>query len=175
YFLDISIHDVLIQRLPFVKPWATMYVNLIREQRYGDAIWARYLIFRGMEGGIITEEWSNPDITVLDNLRENTIKAKTNEPGFYVRALEFYAKTNSTDGHAELIKIIFETDSVEPVDREAEEEEEEEEEESDGCEEGEEIEEGEPAEVGELDDLDDLDDPEREGNYCAYTQSTKKP
>ncbi|KAJ4246510.1 hypothetical protein NW762_013450 [Fusarium torreyae] len=176
-FLDISIHDVLTKRLPFVEPWATMYVDSIREQRYGDAIWARSLIFGGTEDGVITEEWPNPDITVLDNLRENAVEAKTNEPGFYARALEFYAKTNSTDGHPEVIKIIFETDGVKPGEREAEEDvdEEEEGEESEEGEDGEQAEVGELGELNDLDDLEVLDDPEKDGNCCAHNQSTNKP
>ncbi|EXA32527.1 hypothetical protein FOVG_16216 [Fusarium oxysporum f. sp. pisi HDV247] len=53
-FLDISIHEVLTQTMvTFVEPWKTTYIDSIREQRYGDAIWARYCIEGGVENGIM--------------------------------------------------------------------------------------------------------------------------
>jgi hypothetical protein len=113
-FLDISIHEVLTQTMvAFVEPWKTMYINSIREQRYGDAIWARYCIEGGVENGVILGQYPNPDITVLDQIREDAVEAKTNEPELYADALELYRQASSEDGHPEVIKIIFDTDRME--------------------------------------------------------------
>ncbi|KAF5587853.1 hypothetical protein FPANT_6793 [Fusarium pseudoanthophilum] len=116
-FLDISIHEVMTQTMvTFVEPWKTMYIDSIREQRYGDAIWARYCIEGGVENGIIIGEGPNPDITVLDQIREDAVEAKTNEPGLWAEALELYRTSSSTDGHPEVLKIIFDTDRMDPRD-----------------------------------------------------------
>lgn len=116
-FLDISIHEVLTQTMvTFVEPWKTVYINSIREQRYGDAIWARYCIEGGVEDGLIIGQGPNPDITVLDQIREDAVEAKTNEPALYAEALELYLMTSSTDGHPEVLKIIFDTDRMVPRD-----------------------------------------------------------
>ncbi|KIL89237.1 hypothetical protein FAVG1_07631 [Fusarium avenaceum] len=116
-FLDISIHEVLTQTMvTFVEPWKTMYINSIREQRYGDAIWARYCIEGGVENGVILGQGPNPDITVLDQIREDAVEAKENEPGLFADALELYRQASSEDGHPEVIKIIFDTDGMEAQD-----------------------------------------------------------
>ncbi|KAF5556099.1 hypothetical protein FNAPI_5890 [Fusarium napiforme] len=116
-FLDISIHEVLTQTMvTFVEPWKTMYIDSIREQRYGDAIWARYCIEGGVENGVIIGEGPNPDITVLDQIREDAVEAKTNEPGLWAEALELYRMSSSTDGHPEVLKIIFDTDRMDSRD-----------------------------------------------------------
>ncbi|CCT70836.1 uncharacterized protein FFUJ_09146 [Fusarium fujikuroi IMI 58289] len=116
-FLDISIHEVLTQTMvTFVEPWKTIYIDSIRERRYGDAIWARYCIEGGVEDGLIIGQGPNPDIAVLDQIREDAVEAKTNEPGLYTEALELYRMTSSTDGHPEVLKIIFDTDRMDPRD-----------------------------------------------------------
>ncbi|KAF5575645.1 hypothetical protein FPCIR_13063 [Fusarium pseudocircinatum] len=116
-FLDISIHEVLNQTMvTFVEPWKTMYIDSIREQRYGDAVWARYCIEGGVENGVIIGEGPNPDITVLDQIREDAVEAKTNEPGLWAEAVELYRKSSSTDGHPEVLKIIFDTDRMDSRD-----------------------------------------------------------
>ncbi|KAF5693573.1 hypothetical protein FGLOB1_14367 [Fusarium globosum] len=81
-FIDRSIHDVLTRKWPAVEPWATMYVDDIREQRYGDVVWAR--------------------------IREDAEEAKMSEPEFYAKALQFFAKTSPSDGHPEVIQVIIE-------------------------------------------------------------------
>lgn len=133
-FLDYSLYDVINKRWPVVEPWATMYVDAVHDQRYGDAIWARYHMEGGVENGIIYSP-PNPTITVLESLKEDAIGYKISDPDWYAKALLFYAKTNSTDGHPEVIDIIFQADSAEPtevVDEEDEEDEDEEDEEDDG-------------------------------------------
>ncbi|KAI1019944.1 hypothetical protein LB503_006020 [Fusarium chuoi] len=99
-FLDISIHEV----------------DSIREQRYGDAIWARYCIEGGVEDGVIIGQGPNPDMTVLDQIKEDAVEAKINEPRLYAEALELYRMTSSTDGHPEVLKIIFDTDRMDSGD-----------------------------------------------------------
>ncbi|KAF4334798.1 hypothetical protein FBEOM_11365 [Fusarium beomiforme] len=123
-FLDISILEVLTQTMvTFIEPWKTMYIDSIREKRYGDAIWARYCIEGGVENGVIIGQGPNPDVTVLDSIKEDAIEAKMSEPGLYAKALELYGKTSSEDGHPEVIKIIFDTDDMEHGDSKPEEEE----------------------------------------------------
>ncbi|KAF5651841.1 hypothetical protein F25303_3883 [Fusarium sp. NRRL 25303] len=111
-FLDRSIHDVLTRKWPAVEPWATMYVDAIREQRYGDAVWARYHIEGNVENGVIISPSPSDNMPILDSIREDAEEAKMNEPGFYAKALQFYAKTSPLDGHPEVIKIIFEVDET---------------------------------------------------------------
>ncbi|SCV54239.1 uncharacterized protein FFB14_13546 [Fusarium fujikuroi] len=94
-FLDISIHEVLTQTMvTFVEPWKT----------------------GGVEDGLIVGQGPNPDITVLDQIREDAVEAKTNEPALYAEALELYRMTSSIDGHPEVLKIIFDTDRMVPRD-----------------------------------------------------------
>ncbi|PNP79420.1 hypothetical protein FNYG_07255 [Fusarium nygamai] len=111
-FLDRSIHDVLTRKWPAVDPWATIYVDAIREQRYGDAVWARYHIEGNVEDGVIISPSPSDNMPVLESIREDVVEAKMNEPEFYAKALQFYAKTSPSDGHPEVIKIIFEADKA---------------------------------------------------------------
>ncbi|KAI1050408.1 hypothetical protein LB506_001943 [Fusarium annulatum] len=93
-FLDRSIHDVLTRKWPAVEPWATMYVDAIREQRYGDVVWARLS--------------PSDNMPVLDSIREDADEAKMSEPEFYAKALQFFAKTSPSDGHPEVIQVRIE-------------------------------------------------------------------
>ncbi|KAG4274808.1 hypothetical protein FPRO04_09171 [Fusarium proliferatum] len=90
-FLDRSIHDVLTRKWPAVEPWATMYVDAIREQRYGDVVPS-----------------PSDNMPVLDSIREDAEEAKISEPEFYAKALQFFAKTSPSDGHPEVIQVIIE-------------------------------------------------------------------
>ncbi|KAG4258034.1 hypothetical protein FPRO03_02989 [Fusarium proliferatum] len=91
-FLDRSIHDVLTRKWPAVEPWATMYVDAIREQRYGDAVWARYHIEGNVENGVIISPSPSDNMPVLDSIREDAEEAKMNEPESYAKALQFTPK-----------------------------------------------------------------------------------
>ncbi|KAF4452106.1 hypothetical protein F53441_5039 [Fusarium austroafricanum] len=123
-FLEYAIQDVLTGRWPhLVEPWATMYVDSIREQRYGDAIWARYHMEGNVKGGIIMYPYEGDRKPVLDEIKIDAMEAKTNEPRFFAEALELYAKASATDGHPEVIEILFEADKAEPLARDDEEEE----------------------------------------------------
>ncbi|KAH7131003.1 hypothetical protein EDB81DRAFT_763665 [Dactylonectria macrodidyma] len=108
-----------------------MYVDSVLEQRFGDAVWARYHMEGGLENGIIHIP-PNSDISVLDSIKEDAIGYKTSEPDLYSKALLFYARTSSTDGHPDVIEIIFEADSAEPAEAVDEEVEEDEDGEDDG-------------------------------------------
>jgi len=61
---------------------------------------------------VIIGQGPNPDIAVLDQIRDDAVEAKTNEPGLYAEAIELYRTANSADGHPEVIKIIFDTDKM---------------------------------------------------------------
>lgn len=52
-FLDIPIHDILNNNaeLQVVEPWATLYIDAIRGERFGNAVWARYHIIGDVEDG----------------------------------------------------------------------------------------------------------------------------
>ncbi|KAH7137010.1 hypothetical protein B0J13DRAFT_449859 [Dactylonectria estremocensis] len=107
-FLDFSLNDVLSKppRVPAVEPWATMYVDAILDNRFGDAVWARYQICGTVQDGII--EGSN--LTVLESIEEDAMGYRAGAPEQYAEAQSFYASTSSTDGHPEVIEIILRDD-----------------------------------------------------------------
>jgi hypothetical protein len=104
-FLDVSIQDVLGKdaRIQGVEPWASMYVDAIRDGRFGDAIWARYHLFGEVENGIV--KGSN-NMSVLDVIKEDALGYRVGEPEQYAKALSFYATSSSADGHADVIEMI---------------------------------------------------------------------
>lgn len=93
-----------------VEPWASMYVNSIREKRFGDTVWARYRISGDVTDGI--KEGTNQ--TVRQIIEEDARGYRANEPDLYTKALSFYAQTSSADTLAtdvvDLIKRIGEED-----------------------------------------------------------------
>ncbi|OOQ89665.1 hypothetical protein PEBR_07421 [Penicillium brasilianum] len=105
-FLDFSVQEVVQNEtngFPVVEPWATEYVNAIRDGRYGDAVWARYHIAGDVHSGII----DGTDRTVLEMIEEDALGYKVDDPEVYDEALSFYANTNPADGHPEVIEIIL--------------------------------------------------------------------
>lgn len=107
-FLDFSIQAILQNETNgflVVEPWASDYVNAIREGRYGDAVWARYHIAGDVDvcNGII----EGTDKTVLEMIEEDALGYKVGDPEVYDEALAFYASTKSADGHPEVIEIIM--------------------------------------------------------------------
>ncbi|PWY93027.1 hypothetical protein BO94DRAFT_487511 [Aspergillus sclerotioniger CBS 115572] len=104
-FLEFSIEEILTrntQGFPVVEPWATDYVNAVRDKRYGDAIWARYHIAGDVHDGI-SEEENKP---VLEVIEDEALNYKVSDPEAYAEALVFYADTSSADGHPEVMEII---------------------------------------------------------------------
>jgi hypothetical protein len=106
-FLDFSIQDVLSDTRRFVEPWKTMYVDAIQDGRYGDAIWARYHIYGDPEpmpcdcGHIHASRK-----TVMEEIKEDALGYRVNNPEEYFQALDFYAGTSDADGHADVIEVI---------------------------------------------------------------------
>ncbi|KAF4450014.1 hypothetical protein F53441_6798 [Fusarium austroafricanum] len=120
-FLDISIHQVYNPIAgTYVEPWKSMYVDSIRERRYGDAIWARVCIEGEVEDGIIRSIGPNNDMTVLDDIKDTALEAKSGDPEWYREAIQFYKNTSSKDGHPEIIELIFEVDRMDVPQREDE-------------------------------------------------------
>ncbi|KAJ5703317.1 hypothetical protein N7493_011706 [Penicillium malachiteum] len=105
FFLDLTIHDVLTNGagMGLVEPWISEYVSAIREERYGDAIWARYHIWGEVQSNGIIE---GTDKTVLDMIEEDAIEARVGEPEMYGDCLAFYANTSASDGHPETIGVL---------------------------------------------------------------------
>ncbi|CAF3655355.1 unnamed protein product [Fusarium graminearum] len=103
-FLDMSVHDVLHDPgIPAVEPWATMFIDAVHDQRFGDAIWARYHIFGDVEDGIVGEKF-----TVLEAIKDDAMRYKKFEPEIYAEAVVFYKdKMNKADTHPEVIEIIL--------------------------------------------------------------------
>ncbi|KAJ5913563.1 hypothetical protein N7504_002446 [Penicillium tannophilum] len=104
-FLDYPIQAVLnkSRRFKAVEPWASLYVNAIREERFGDAIWARYHICGDVENGIVR---GSDNMTVLEVIKEDALGYRVGDPEGYAEALLFYAKSSSADGHADLLELI---------------------------------------------------------------------
>ncbi|KAI8653553.1 hypothetical protein NCS55_01342400 [Fusarium keratoplasticum] len=113
-FLDISVDAVLhYDGVPAVEPWATMYIDAIHEQRFGDAIWARYQIFGDVIDGLLDER-----LTVLESIEEDAVGYKKNAREAFDEAVAFYkSASNSTDGHPEVIEIIMRIDQEDVSDR----------------------------------------------------------
>lgn len=104
-FLEFTVPQVLqndTNGFPLVEPWASEYVNAIRDKRFGDAVWARYHIAGDVHDGII--EGTNK--TALEMIEEDALGYKVGDPEIYAEALSFYANTSSTDGHPEVIETI---------------------------------------------------------------------
>ncbi|RHZ64946.1 uncharacterized protein CDV56_108775 [Aspergillus thermomutatus] len=103
-FLDLPLQDVINDTagMPVTEPWASEYVDAIRDGRFGDAIWARYHIAGDMQNGII----EGTNITVLESIEEDAVGYRLDAPEAYAEALSLYANTSSADGHTDVIEII---------------------------------------------------------------------
>ncbi|EXK40913.1 hypothetical protein FOMG_04480 [Fusarium oxysporum f. sp. melonis 26406] len=105
-FLDISVQRVLGGTgLDPVEPWATSYVDAVRDGRLGDAIWARYHIFGNVVDGKL-EDGS----TVLDSIEEEAMRYKKLASKEWADAVVLYKQTSSADTHPEVIEVIFRVD-----------------------------------------------------------------
>lgn len=104
-FLEFSIQDVLSknERDPIVEPWGSLYVNAIREERFGDAIWARYHMCGDVENGIVG---GSDNMTVLEVIKEDALGYRVGDPEDYAKALLLYARSSSADGHADVLELI---------------------------------------------------------------------
>ncbi|KAJ5906183.1 uncharacterized protein N7473_003099 [Penicillium subrubescens] len=79
-FLDLPIQHVIDNKAGMP---ATLYVNAIREQRFGDAIWVRYNIARDVEDGIKVRDDipGNTNQTVLEVIKEDALNYRVIAPG----------------------------------------------------------------------------------------------
>lgn len=105
-FLEFPIHRILNNTagVPLAEPWATNYVDAIRDCRFGDAVWARYHIEGDVsEGGIIP----GTDLTALESIKEDAREASVGSPGVYAKAVLLYSNTSHQDGHMDVIEIIL--------------------------------------------------------------------
>ncbi|TXC10546.1 hypothetical protein FocTR4_00005957, partial [Fusarium oxysporum f. sp. cubense] len=104
--LDISVQRVFAGTGPDpVEPWATSYVNAVRDGRFGDAIWARYHIF-----GNVVDGKSEYGSTVIDNVEEEAVRYKKRACREWANTVAFYKETSSADIHPEVIEIILQVD-----------------------------------------------------------------
>lgn len=105
-FLEFKINEVInpTRGMPFIQPWDSMYIDSIHENRYGDAIWTRYHMQRGMqENGIL----KGSTLMVLESIEEDALEARIGDEESYGEALEFYANNSSVDGHPEIIELLM--------------------------------------------------------------------
>ncbi|CEN61077.1 hypothetical protein ASPCAL07743 [Aspergillus calidoustus] len=104
-FLDLSIQEVLTDTTNFVEPWKGMYIDAINDGRYGDAIWARYHIYGDPEPMPCA---CNPasQMTAMEQIKEDALAYRVNDPDIYFEALLFYATTSAADGHVDVIEVI---------------------------------------------------------------------
>ncbi|KAJ6014521.1 hypothetical protein N7540_009112 [Penicillium herquei] len=89
-----------------------MYVDAIRDTRYGDAIWARYHMFGSAQNGFIPGPGSD-SLHVLEAIKQNALEYKVNDPEEYSQALSLYQTTNPSDGHPDVIDTIVNLDDEE--------------------------------------------------------------
>lgn len=116
-FLDIGIHEIVdnaTRDSNLLEPWTSDYVESIHQKRYGDAIWARYHMYGGVEDGLVG--WAD-NLTVLGVIEEDAIGYRVGDPDLYAEALSFYAETSSEDTHAtevlDMLQRIGQEDTME--------------------------------------------------------------
>ncbi|GKZ78246.1 hypothetical protein AnigIFM56816_001802 [Aspergillus niger] len=113
-FLDLPVAEVLNRTSgDLVEPWATEYCTAIAEQRYGDAIYARYNIFGEAKDGMLTlwdctdeglyHEWN---ITVYERIMEDAREYYAEELDLYQEALEFYSSNSPNDSRPDIIEAL---------------------------------------------------------------------
>jgi hypothetical protein len=116
-FLDYSICDIQQGRFGSANdPWAPLYVDAIRDGRYGDAVWARYHIGADVENDIVD---GSSNMTVLEVIKEDALSYRVSSPEECFKAVSFYFGTSKTDGHADVLDIICNLDEREIAEMEA--------------------------------------------------------
>jgi hypothetical protein len=91
-FLNLRVQDVLENNtaMILVEPWATKYVESLRDKRYGDAIWARYHITGDLGDGLIDDGGSG-NMTVLQAIEDDARDYRVNDEDLYTDALSLYS------------------------------------------------------------------------------------
>ncbi|KAJ5377777.1 uncharacterized protein N7496_005186 [Penicillium cataractarum] len=111
-FLDYSIRDIQQGRFESANdPWAHLYVNALRDGRYGDAVWARYHMGADVENDIVGSD----NMTVLEVIKEDALSYRVSSPEEYCSAVSFYRGTSKNDGHLDVLDIICNLDEKEIV------------------------------------------------------------
>lgn len=103
-FLDVSIISIQngTSGTKTVEPWASLYCSALLEQRYGDAIHARYSLDGNSPEGI------NQDTkrTVLEEIVSDARSYFAGYPEIYTEALVFYEGNSCEDTRPEIIEAI---------------------------------------------------------------------
>ena len=102
-FLDIPLADTQegTSGTRTTEPWKTLYYNAILENRYGDAIYARYSLDGRSPGGINLDTQR----TILEEIRLNARDYYRSEPEMYAEALVFYEQSRA-DLRPEVIEVL---------------------------------------------------------------------
>ncbi|KAH7234917.1 uncharacterized protein BKA55DRAFT_139916 [Fusarium redolens] len=100
-FLDVSICEAQSNRPEWglVEPWTSDYVAALQENRYGDAIWARYQMFGGTSNGTHLEY---PQWTVREAIEEDAIGYRLHARDNWKYAITVYAKSRATIGYLKI-------------------------------------------------------------------------
>ncbi|KAJ5371984.1 hypothetical protein N7517_003990 [Penicillium concentricum] len=110
-FLDYPIRDIQQGRFGSANdPWAPLYIDAIRDRRYGDAVWARYHIGGDVENDIVG---GSGNMTVLEVIKDDALSYRVSSPEQYFTAVSFYLGTSKKDGHTNVLDIICNLDERE--------------------------------------------------------------
>ena len=103
-FLDLPLAEVAngTVNTPIVQPWASMYCEAVSENRYGDAIYARYNI----DGKSANGTFMDTNRTVVEEIELDAINYYSGHPELYEEALLFYSSNSNADGRPEIIELI---------------------------------------------------------------------
>jgi hypothetical protein len=108
-FLGLSLNEVLLNEtngFPIVEPWASEYVNAIRDGRFGDTMLARYHISGDVHSGTGMIDGTN--LTVFESIKEDALGYRSGDEDLYAEAFELYDGTNSTDRHMNIVHMLKE-------------------------------------------------------------------
>ncbi|GFN16507.1 cytochrome P450 family protein [Aspergillus tubingensis] len=113
-FLDLPVAEVLNRTAwDLVEPWATEYCTAIAEQRYGDAIYARYNIFGETTDGMLTlwdctdeGRYRERNITVYEQIMEDARGYHDGHLDLYQEALDFYSSNSPNDSRRDIIEAL---------------------------------------------------------------------
>ncbi|KAF5551213.1 hypothetical protein FMEXI_3329 [Fusarium mexicanum] len=104
-FLDLSITEARSNRPEWglTEPWTSNYISALQENRYGDAIWARYQMFGGTSNGTFLEY---PQWTVREAIEEDAIGYRLHARDNWKYAMTVYANS-SKNTQSDILDLIF--------------------------------------------------------------------
>ncbi|KAF5636123.1 hypothetical protein F52700_5437 [Fusarium sp. NRRL 52700] len=104
-FLDLSISEA--ESNPpewgLVEPWTSNYISALRENRYGDAIWARYQMYGDTSNGTFLEY---PQWTVREAIEEDAIGYRLRARDNWKYAMTVYANS-SKNTQSDILDLMF--------------------------------------------------------------------